>query len=84
MALKLIEYDKENTTVEAAEAVAAVPKMAIKPSEAAELLGVSMPTVYELTRRADFPSFKIGNRTLISVELLGDWIRRQVEIKNEV
>lgn len=71
----------EKTTVEAADAVASMPKLAIKPSEAAELLGVSMPTVYELTRRDDFPSFKIGNRTLISVELLSDWVKRQVEAK---
>lgn len=51
--------------------------MAISVSETARRLGVSRPTVYQLIRREDFPAFKIGNRTLISVEGLHDWIGRQ-------
>lgn len=45
-----------------------VDKLAYSMTEAAEVLGVSCPTVYTLAKRADFPSFKVGTRTLISAE----------------
>ena len=52
--------------------------LAVSALEAARLLGVSKPTVYQLMNRADFPAFKIGTRTLISVEGLREWTRKQV------
>ena len=52
--------------------------LAISAPEAAQLLGVSKPTVYQLMNRADFPAFKIGTRTLISVEGLREWTRKPV------
>ena len=52
--------------------------LAVSAPEAARLLGVSKPTVYQLMNRADFPAFKIGTRTLISVEGLREWTRKQV------
>lgn len=51
--------------------------MAVSAAEAARLLGVSRPKVYELMGRADFPAFKLGGRTLISVEGLREWVRKQ-------
>lgn len=53
--------------------------LAVSVSEAARMLGVSRPTVYALIRRADFPSFKVGQRTLISVDGLRSWIATQAE-----
>lgn len=41
------------------------------------MLGMCPKTVYQLTRRADFPAFKAGNRTIISVEALRAWVRDQ-------
>lgn len=52
--------------------------LAISAPEAARLLGVSKPTVYQMMNREDFPAFKVGARTLISVEGLREWIRKQV------
>ena len=52
--------------------------LAISAPEAAQLLGVSKPTVYQLMNQADFPAFKIGTRTLISVEGLREWTRKPV------
>ena len=52
--------------------------LAVSAPEAARLLGVSKPTVYQLMNQADFPAFKIGTRTLISVEGLREWTRKQV------
>lgn len=39
-------------------------KIAISVPEAAEMLGMCPKSVYQLTRRADFPAFKSGNRTI--------------------
>lgn len=51
--------------------------LAISASEAARLLGVSRPTIYQYIGRQDFPSFRLGNRTLVSVEGLREWIRKR-------
>ncbi len=52
-------------------------KVALSVSEAAELLGVSRPTVYQLLNREDFPSFRIGTRRLISRSGLEAWVAAQ-------
>ena len=52
-------------------------KMALSIAEAAQLLSVSRPLVYELTGRADFPSFKVGSKVLVSTEGLREWVREQ-------
>ncbi len=51
--------------------------LALSVTEAARLLGISRPTLYTLLHRADFPSFKLGGRTLISAEGLRKWVRAQ-------
>ena len=52
--------------------------LTVSVTEAAKLLGISKPTVYTLIRREDFPSLKVGNRTLISYEGLKAWVTAQV------
>lgn len=54
-------------------------KLAYSSAEAAQVLGVSRPTVYQLMKRDDFPAFKVGSRTLISAEGLREWVRTQAE-----
>lgn len=54
-------------------------RLTYSPTEAAQALGVSRPTVYTLLKRADFPAFKIGTRTLVSVEGLRAWVQAQAE-----
>lgn len=51
--------------------------LAVSPAVAAELLGISRPKIYDLVNQADFPSFKVGTRTLISVDGLRTWINQQ-------
>ena len=58
-------------------------RLAYSPTETAQVLGVSRPTVYNLLKRADFPCFKLGTRTLVSVEGLRDWVRKQAEGSTE-
>lgn len=53
--------------------------LAVSTTEAARLLGVSRPTVYQLLNRADFPSFRVGARVLISVAGLQSWVDQQAK-----
>ena len=51
-------------------------------TEAAEALGVSRRTMYDLLHKKGFPTLKIGGRRLISRELLAAWVREQAGEKN--
>lgn len=52
-------------------------KLAYSTAETAHILSVSRPTVYALMKRADFPVFKLGARTLVSAEGLREWVKAQ-------
>lgn len=52
--------------------------VAVSIQNAARLLGISDRTLYDMTNMEGFPAFKIGNRTLISVEGLREWVRERV------
>lgn len=52
-------------------------KLAYSPAEAAQALGLSRPTIYQLMRRTNFPHFKVGTRTLVPAEGLRAWIQAQ-------
>ena len=55
-------------------------KLAVNVSEAAQLISVSRPTMYEIMNRADFHgSFRIGSKRLVSVDALREWIKNQTE-----
>ena len=55
-----------------------IDRLTVSPRECAELMGVSHQTVYDLLRRDDgIPSFKLGQRTLIPVDGLREWIAAQ-------
>lgn len=47
--------------------------IAVSVTEAAELLGVSKPTIYGMIRRGELRPRKAGRRTLISYAELKDW-----------
>lgn len=48
----------------------------------ANTLGVSTRTAYMLVRRADFPSFRVGNKWLISRNGFLAWIEREAAKTN--
>lgn len=58
--------------------------LAISPAQAAELLGVSKPTIYTLIHQGAFPAFKVGRRTIISTEALRAWVLAQAEKKGDI
>ena len=53
--------------------------MAISVPEAAQLLGVTPPTLNRFVHRDDFPSFRPGGRVLVSVDGLKEWVRNQAD-----
>ena len=53
--------------------------MFINANLLAELFGVSRASAYELMREKNFPSFRIGKRTLVSKENLRTWIESRSE-----
>ena len=59
-------------------------KLALSVHETAEILGVSVPTAYELARRADFPAFHVGRRTLVDRTGLRRWIAKQSGAEGEI
>ena len=52
-------------------------KLALKPAEAAELLNISLPTMYELCKRADFPAIRFGRAIVIPRAGLEKWLTDQ-------
>ena len=55
-------------------------RLAVSVAEAANMLSVSRPTMYEILNRSDcHADFKIGNRRLVSVSALAEWIDKQTE-----
>ena len=51
-------------------------KLAISVPKMAEILSISSPTADALARRAGFPAFQVGNRTLVSVPGLVAWVQQ--------
>ena len=49
-------------------------ELVVTPQEAAKMLKISRPIVYNLTRRADFPTLRIGTKILIPVDKLKEWV----------
>lgn len=56
-----------------------IDPLAVSVAEAAQLIGLSRPKVYQLMQTGDFPSFKVGTRTLIPMEELRAWVAAQAE-----
>lgn len=62
-------------------AVDKLTPLAVSATEAARLLNISRPTLYQYIDREDFPSFRLGGRVLVNVAGLQAWIDRQTEKK---
>ena len=52
-------------------------RITISTKEAAQLLGVSLPTMYELVHIEGFPSIRVGKKILVSVEGLRNWVNER-------
>lgn len=52
-------------------------KLLLKPSEAAEVLGIGRSLMYELIARREIPSVRLGRCLRVSTESLQQWIRER-------
>jgi len=58
-------------------------RLMLRPSEAAEALGVSRSKAYELIASGEIPSVHVGGCLRVPVDALKAWIDRQLETRNE-
>jgi len=56
-----------------------VEKLLLSPEEAAEMLGVTRSTIYDLMRMRLLASIKIGRRRLVPVKACQEMVERMVE-----
>ncbi len=54
-----------------------VAELTYSVTEAANALGISRRSMYDLLHKEGFPTLKVGNRRLISKELLAQWVKDQ-------
>ena len=74
-----VSNDEIPVIPESARLIVCVEPIAVRPAEAAKMLGISRTKVYELAARDDFGgAFKVGGCTLISVEAMKNWVNDQV------
>ena len=50
-------------------------KITLTVTEAADMLGISMPKMYEIVRLRRLPSIRVGKKILISRQAVLDWIK---------
>lgn len=55
-------------------------RLLVRPTEAAELLGVSRSKIYELLASGELPSVKIGKSIRVPVEELRQWVSSRVNL----
>ena len=53
----------------------------LTPKQLSQHLGISLNTTYELCRKKDFPSLKIGRKILILEDELSTWLQKQTTKK---
>lgn len=54
-------------------------RLALKPPEAAALIGVSLPVMYQLCKREDFPAVRFGRAIRIPKASLEAWLEREAQ-----
>lgn len=54
-------------------------KLTLSVTEAAQRLGVSRTTMYQIVKIKGFPTVQIGNRVLVSVRGLEKWVDEQAQ-----
>lgn len=56
-------------------------KITLNLAEAAEVLGVSRPTMHIIACQPGFPAMKIGRKWLIGAAALAEWVDAQSKAK---
>lgn len=53
--------------------------LALRPREAARVLGISERLLWSLTNRGEIPHLKLGRATLYPVDQLQEWLRERAK-----
>lgn len=77
--IKAAARAEEEKAVQEKMCVAPVPRTALTVPELAASIGISRSGAYELVRRKDFPSIRIGERWFVPVTDLQEWLSEQTE-----
>lgn len=56
-------------------------KLLLKPSEAAQVLGIGRSLIYELIARREIPSVRLGRCVRVPSESLQRWLKEQENIR---
>ena len=56
-------------------------RIALRPAEAAQAIGIGRSKVYELIASGELPSIRIGGSVRVPVDALRAWIARQLEAR---
>lgn len=59
--------------------VAEIPRLALRPREAARAIGVCERTLFTLTQRGEIPAVKLGRRVLYPTDQLRQWLAERSE-----
>ena len=57
----------------------AVPRLALRPKEAAAALGIGERSLWSLTNRGAIPHLRIGKAIIYPVDVLRDWLAKEAE-----
>jgi excisionase family DNA binding protein len=60
------------------ETIIGVPRLLLRPSEAAEALGISRSRAYELIASGGLPSVRVGGSVRVPVAALERWITERL------
>lgn len=58
-------------------------RLLLRPTEAAEAIGIGRSKVYELLATGELPSVRIGSSVRVPVGALREWINRQLAERAE-
>ncbi len=58
-------------------------KLLLRPTEAADAIGIGRSKVYELLASGELPSIRIGGSVRVPVDALRAWIARQLAQRTE-
>jgi excisionase family DNA binding protein len=61
-----------------------VDRLLLRPTEAAEVLGLGRSKVYEMLGRGELPQVRVGGSVRVPIEALREWVlARATETRNE-
>lgn len=61
-----------------------VPRLALRPKDAARALGLSSRKLWAMTASGEVPHLRLGKAVLYPVDSLREWLAQQVEGKGGV